>query len=84
MKALLNILIFGTLLLISCSKDPVQPANKLECTTFDHPDFKANPQSDQYQQLIDSYVKQGLPGVILLVKDDNGFYVGSSGMADID
>lgn len=84
MRAILYILAFGTLLFFSCSKDPVQPATKLDCATFDSPDFKANPKSDQYQALIDDYVKKGLPGVILLVKDDNGFYVGSSGMADID
>ena len=84
MRSLLYILLFAATLLFSCSKDPVTPANKLDCATFDNPDFKANPKSDQYQALIDDYVKKGIPGVILLIKDDNGFYVGSSGMADID
>lgn len=84
MRSLLYILLFAATLLFSCSKDPVTPANRLDCATFDNPDFKTNPKSDQYQALIDDYVKKGLPGVILLIKDDNGFYVGSSGMADID
>lgn len=84
MRSLLYIMLCAAMFLLSCSKEPVQPANKLECTTFDNPDFKANPKSDHYQAIIDDYVKKGLPGVILLVKDDNGFYVGSSGMADID
>lgn len=84
MRSLPYIMLFAALFLLSCSKESVQPANKLECTTFDSPDFKANPKSDHYQAIIDDYVKKGLPGVILLVKDDNGFYVGSSGMADID
>jgi len=45
--------------------------------------YKVNPKSNYYQALIDRYVSYGLPGVSLLIKDDDGFYIGSAGKADI-
>lgn len=68
---------------VSCLKDEVGRPDTLNCPVQDNPDFKTNPKSDRFQALIDEYVKKGLPGVILLVKDDHGFYIGASGMADI-
>lgn len=67
----------------SCEKDDIARPSALNCPLEDDPVYRANPRSDQYQELIEKYVKMGLPGVILLVKDDDGFYIGSAGMADI-
>jgi|GEM_PF-243267 D-alanyl-D-alanine carboxypeptidase len=67
----------------SCQKADITRPTKLDCPLEDQAVYQVNPQSEQYQSLIEEYVKKGLPGVILLVKDDNGFYIGSAGMADI-
>ncbi len=76
-------LLFGASVITSCRKDEVKRPATIDCPIQDNPDFKTNPKSDQYQALIDEYVGKGLPGVILLIKDPEGFYIGSSGMADI-
>lgn len=77
------ILLFCATVVTSCRKDEVKRPSTIDCPIQDNPDFKANPKSDQYQALIDEYVGKGLPGVILLIKEPEGFYIGASGMADI-
>jgi len=67
----------------SCEKADVDGPVQLNCLLENDPVYKENPKSAEFQSLIENYVKQGLPGIILLVKDDNGFYIGSAGMADI-
>ncbi len=67
----------------SCEKADVDRPVQLNCLLENDPVYKENPKSAEFQSLIENYVKQGLPGIILLVKDDNGFYIGSAGMADI-
>ncbi|MEN8224492.1 MAG: serine hydrolase [Bacteroidota bacterium] len=67
----------------SCEKADVNRPVQLNCTLENDPVYTENPKSAELQSLIENYVKQGLPGIILLVKDDNGFYIGSAGMADI-
>ena len=75
----LSILIFSQ----SCQKTDISRPTTLNCPLEDQAVYQVNPKSAQYQALIEEYVKKGLPGIILLVKDDNGFYIGSAGMADI-
>ncbi len=88
MKYYIQLLIPGLIVALlsatSCHKAEITPSSKLDCPLEDASLYKVNPKSDQYQALIDKYVGQGLPGVILLIKDEQGFYIGSAGMADID
>lgn len=67
----------------SCRKDEIQRPSTLSCNLVESTTYRANPKSAQFQSLIEKYVKAGLPGITLLVKDDHGFYIGSAGMADI-
>ena len=67
----------------SCKKADITRPSTLNCPLEDKSIYQVNPKSARYQSLIEEYVKKGLPGIILLVKDDNGFYIGSAGMADI-
>lgn len=86
MRSLLHIcltLAFMMIISQSCKKADISRPAKLNCSLENEATYKVNPKSDQYQTLIENYVKKGLPGIILLVKDDNGFYIGSAGMADI-
>ena len=85
MRYLLYIIILPGMLMLSqsCKKADIGRPSELPCPLEDESVFAVNPKSAQFQDLIEEYVKKGLPGVILLVKDDNGFYIGSAGMADI-
>lgn len=42
-----------------------------------------HPKKNIYQGLIDEYVRKGLPGIVLLVRDADGVFVGVGGKADI-
>lgn len=72
-----------SLFLSSCIEEEItRPAN-ITCQLENNEEYKQNPKSTQFQTIIDSYAGKGLPGIVLLVKDDNGFFIGTSGMADI-
>ncbi len=78
--AALSILLFTA---ISCRKDEVKRPSTITCSLEDTSVYRANSKSARFQAILDNYVKQGLPGITLLVKDESGFYIGASGMADI-
>ena len=84
-KAFSFLFITSAMVLLSpaCEKADIDQTDPLDCHLEDNPYYQENPKSTEYQSLIEDYVKQGLPGVVLLIKDDDGFYVGSAGMADI-
>lgn len=42
-----------------------------------------HPNADRYQQVIDQYVGQGLPGISILIRDAEGVWASGAGMADI-
>jgi D-alanyl-D-alanine carboxypeptidase len=73
------LLALSCITIFSCSKKTIE-ATQI-CNT---PALPAHPKSMQFQSVIDHYTLQGLPGIALLIKDSNGTWVGSSGMADID
>lgn len=66
----------------ACNDENSRPG-VLTCPMEGDPLFTANTKSAEFQQLLNNYIKKGLPGAILLVKDSTGFFVGSAGMADI-
>jgi len=67
----------------SCKEADIDRPETLTCPLEEKSTYQENPKSAQYQALIEEYVRKGLPGIILLVKDENGFYIGAAGMADI-
>ena len=68
---------------VGCQKEDITVSGKLDCTFDNNPIYKTHPKSAAFQALLDKYIKKGLPGMNLLVKDERGIFVGSSGMADI-
>ena len=42
-----------------------------------------HPKNVALQSLVDKYKRKGLPGISLLVKDNNGTWIGAAGKADI-
>jgi D-alanyl-D-alanine carboxypeptidase len=69
----------------SCSKHESNVAT-ISCT----PDFgftdssSKHPKAIAYQKMIDDLVKQGIPGITLMVEDSIGLWYGAKGKADIE
>ena len=67
--------------LSACDKD-ANPPKTLDCN-LESPDYQTSQKSYEYQSLINIYTAKGLPGISLLMHDSTGYYIGSSGTADI-
>lgn len=83
MKGIFHVLLLGALLAAgACKNDPVHPT---DTCMVGGPDSSAlHPKAAAFQALLDRYVQKGLPGIVLLVRDPAGRWVGAAGMADID
>ena len=81
MKPLFPLII--TLIIISACKDPAIPPTS-NCD-IDFADSSAShPKTAVYQDIANRYVKKGLPGVTLYIRDNNGVCIVSAGKADIE
>lgn len=63
----------------SCSKKTIEATQ-----VCNSPSLPAHPKAAQFQAVIDKYTQQGLPGITLLVRDNQGTWAGASGIADIE
>lgn len=75
-----RILIITLLLLFGCKEPVIEPTAL--CTVSGS--TNNHPRAAEYQGIIDKYIQFGLPGISVLIRDENGIWVGSGGMADID
>lgn len=69
-------------LVSGCEKVSIQPT--AICT--DDPSFvinQAHPKATNIQAIMDKYIVKGIPGMTVLINDDDGFWIASAGMADI-
>ncbi|GAB4277415.1 MAG: serine hydrolase domain-containing protein [Marinilabiliales bacterium] len=73
--------ILFVLFLSSCTKD-VEKSTKLNCQNQLY--VQTHPKSVEFQQIIEKYVKKGLPGISVLIEDSSGLWVGAYGYADIE
>ncbi|MBL7814851.1 MAG: serine hydrolase [Saprospiraceae bacterium] len=84
MKNIMRFALLGSMILFTtCQKEDITVATKQACSFENNAAYKTHPKSAAFQALMDKYVQKGLPGMNLLVKDESGIFVGSSGMADI-
>jgi D-alanyl-D-alanine carboxypeptidase len=67
--------------LMACNKDSDHPET-LDCN-LQSAEYQTSLKSDIYLSLIKQYTAKGLPGISLLVHDSSGYFIGSSGTADI-
>lgn len=80
MKFRFPILISAVLLLLSsCSKKTIEATQVCNA-----PHFPGHPKAARFSAILSQYTQQGLPGIALLVKDNNGTWADAAGMADID
>ena len=66
--------------LVSCQKENIGPTANINCVTNQ---IKNHSKQDIYQSLIEKYVRKGLPGISVLLADDEGVWKGAAGMADL-
>ncbi|OFX17134.1 MAG: hypothetical protein A2033_09655 [Bacteroidetes bacterium GWA2_31_9] len=78
-----KILIYSILILafLGCKKD-VEETKEIDCNYINTNSLV--PKSTKYQELIDKYIKMGIPGLSVLVEDSSGMFVSSGGYADIE
>ncbi|HUM46275.1 MAG TPA: serine hydrolase domain-containing protein [Chitinophagales bacterium] len=83
MRTTLSIVASALIFLSGCSKDETVDTSVYDCSITYTDSSEVNPKATNYQHFIDEKVKQGFPGMILLVKDSNGLWTGVAGMADL-
>ncbi len=77
----LLIALSAALLFSACKRD-VKSTKNISCDNiYSNP---AHPKSALYQNVIDKYVKKGLPGISALLADSNGIWCGAAGYADLE
>ncbi|MES2616238.1 MAG: serine hydrolase domain-containing protein [Bacteroidota bacterium] len=79
----LNCLIAALLILAiaACKKAEV---GKTETCNANYSDSSyKHPKNAVYQAILDKYKKKGLPGIAILIEDENGTWIGSAGKADL-
>ncbi len=65
----------------ACREGDIPPTTT--CTYVPPESFAAHPKAQRLQTLLSKYIKKGLPGITLLIRDHHGEWAGSAGMADI-
>lgn len=79
MKQYFPFILFLTLL--SCKKTDIGPTTN--CSPLFSDSSSKHPKASAYQAILNKYVDKGLPGVVLLIHDSNGLWIGAAGKADI-
>lgn len=77
---MIRIFLFAIVLLgmSACVKAPIE--HTAECS---YTEGKPHPKAVMYQAVLDNYASKGMPGIVALVRDSQGIWVGTAGMADI-
>lgn len=78
-----SLIILALSIISSCGKVSIEPT--AVCT--DDASFIINqthPKAAEIQAIMDKYIAKGLPGVSILINDDDGFWIASAGMADLE
>ena len=83
MSAKFLVFISGIILLASCSKDEAVDSSAYDCNIAYADSSALHPKADDFQTFVEEKVREGFPGMIMLVKDSAGLWAGSGGMADL-
>ncbi len=68
--------------LASCQKEEMILSDSETCTISE--DYSTHPKRTNYQAILDKYVKKGIVGLSLYIKEENTIWQGSSGIAVIE
>ena len=79
-----SLLFISVLFFVGCTKHFIKPS----AICMDNQDFIQSsiihPKGEALQNILDSYILEGIPGATLLIADSNGIWTGSSGYADLE
>lgn len=78
-----SFLLCAVLFIHSCSPEAIPPTEICPVEGM-LPLTEDHPKSDEVRALMDEYISKGLPGMTVLISDDNGIWYGSAGFADIE
>lgn len=71
------------LAIVSCKKADIGETSP--CTYNSNADTSIkHPKAARWQGIMDKYLKKGLPGMAILIEDENGEWISSGGYADIE
>ena len=74
--------LFALWALVACQPVLHSPVEQAECPTV-FTDHTQHPKAVDYQEIMDRNRARGIAGVTVLIKDKDGIWTGSSGMADL-
>lgn len=80
-RYLLFLVLMSGLFLTGCKEDEIGPTQSCALTQPDS--SQLHPKNEAFVELLNKYTHKGLPGIILLVRDPDGRWVGAAGKADI-
>ncbi|MFL1897470.1 serine hydrolase domain-containing protein [Aquimarina sp. 2-A2] len=82
-KIYTSIVIIILLCFSSCEKDEIITSNQFNTTLSFQDNSLQHIKNETYQSVIDSYIKKGIIGTSIYVKDNEGIWIGTGGKADI-
>lgn len=78
-----SIILAGLLIIMSCEKDNIYPESKYY-SNLSYPDSSSShPKNEVYQQILDKFVFNGAVGLSVMIKDEDGAWLGAAGKADL-
>lgn len=81
MRFVFQMLLLFVALLAPAGCQKVEIGGSSTCTA---PTPASHPKATRYQAVLDEYVRQGMPGIALLIRDQYGEWFGAAGKADIE
>lgn len=79
----LFIILSLSFLFFQCEEIETFPASTYDQPVFFSDSSSIHPDGNRYQTILENHQRQGLVGATLLVKDDNGLWLGAAGYADL-
>lgn len=77
-----SLLIFGLgLFLSACEAEAISGSEA--CNYTPNAAYSSHPKANQLESMLNKYQKQGLPGLVLMIEDADGQWVGYAGKADL-
>ncbi len=76
-------ILFSILFLVGCTKEETRPASTYKIELSFPDESEAHPKKDDYQAVIDEYVSKGIIGTSVMIKNDEGTWLGAAGSSDL-
>lgn len=82
-RYIFSLLIIFLFTIAGCQKVSIQPTvTCVEDSSF--PINQSHPKAEDIQSIMGKYIARGIPGMTVLINDEDGFWISSAGMADIE